>query len=88
MDSVEVMSGEGSMLADAAQASSSDMIEEAIERESWIPPVGDRWAIAAPGVDLSGKWKVIITDQFRKDYDAFLESLGESCSSWKRFSSA
>ena len=52
-------------------------IDEAIERESWVPPVGDRWAIAAPGVDLTGKWKLIITEQFKKEYDEFLESLGE-----------
>jgi len=54
-----------------------NIIEEAIERESWVPPVGERWAIAAPGVDLTGKWKLIITEQFKKDYDEFLKSLGQ-----------
>ena len=52
-------------------------IEEAIERESWVPPAGSRWAVAAPGVDLTGKWKLIITEQFKNDYDDFLTSLGQ-----------
>lgn len=52
-------------------------IDEAIERESWVPPSGPRWAICAPGVNLSGKWKLIITEQFKKDYDEFLKSLGQ-----------
>jgi len=55
----------------------TDAIEEAIERESWVPPSGDRWSIAAPNVDLTGKWKLIITEQFKKDYEEFLISLGQ-----------
>mmetsp|Transcript_23385 Transcript_23385/g.56449 ORF Transcript_23385/g.56449 Transcript_23385/m.56449 type:complete len:775 (+) Transcript_23385:175-2499(+) len=55
----------------------SDIVEEQIERESWVPPSGDRWAIAAPGVDLSGKWKLITTEQFKTEYDEFLKSLGQ-----------
>eukprot|EP00804_Cyclotella_cryptica_P023878 CCRYP_010019-RB/>CCRYP_010019-RB protein AED:0.03 eAED:0.03 QI:721/1/1/1/1/0.66/3/533/398 len=54
--------------------SSSTDIEDYI---GWEPPAGERWAIAAPGVDLSGKWKLIITDQFKKDYEEFLKSLGQ-----------
>ncbi|KAL7554840.1 hypothetical protein ACHAWF_018389 [Thalassiosira exigua] len=54
-----------------------DMVEEAIEREGWVPPSGDRWAISAPGIDLSGKWKLIITDKFKMEYDDFLRSLGQ-----------
>lgn len=41
-------------------------------------PKGDRWAIAAPGIDLSGKWELIVTDDFRKAYDRYLERLGQS----------
>jgi len=52
-------------------------IEAEIERESWVPPSGERWAIAAPGVDLSGKWKLIITEKFKEEYDEFLKSLGQ-----------
>jgi len=61
----------------AASGDVHDIIEEAIERESWVPPVGERWAVAAPGVDLTGKWKLIITEQFKREYDAFLQSLGQ-----------
>jgi hypothetical protein len=32
-------------------------------------PVGDRWAIASPGVNLSGEWKLIVTDEFKNHYD-------------------
>ena len=40
-------------------------------------PVGDRWAVAAPGVDLSGKWELIVTDDFKVKYDKYLEGLGQ-----------
>ena len=55
----------------------SNSVEAAIEDASWVPPQGERWAIAAPGVDLSGKWKLIISDEFRSEYDNFLQSLGQ-----------
>jgi hypothetical protein len=40
-------------------------------------PRGNRWAVAAPGVDLSGEWELIVTDDFRKDYDHYLAALGQ-----------
>lgn len=40
-------------------------------------PVGDRWAIAAPGVDLSGDWKLVVTDEFKSYYDEYLKQLGQ-----------
>ena len=40
-------------------------------------PKGDRWAVAAPGVDLSGKWELIVTDEFKKSYDRYLAGLGQ-----------
>jgi len=55
----------------------SNSIEEAIERGNWIPPMGDRWAISSPDVNLSGKWKLIITEQFKEAYDEFLKALGQ-----------
>ena len=55
----------------------SNSIEEAIERGSWVPPSGDRWAISSPEVDLSGKWKLITTEQFKEEYDEFLKALGQ-----------
>ena len=54
-----------------------DAIEEAIELNSWVPPQGDRWAICAPSIDLSGKWKLITTEKWKKEYDEFLKSLGQ-----------
>lgn len=55
----------------------SNSIEEAIDRAGWVPPAGDRWAIASPEVDISGKWKLIITEKFKEEYDEFLKSLGQ-----------
>jgi hypothetical protein len=40
-------------------------------------PVGDRWAIAAPGVDLSGEWTLVVNEDFRKEYDEYLKQLGQ-----------
>jgi len=40
-------------------------------------PIGDRWAISAPGIDLSGKWELIITKEFKKEYDLYLGRLGQ-----------
>ena len=40
-------------------------------------PIGDRWAISAPGIDLSGKWELIITKEFKKEYDIYLGRLGQ-----------
>jgi hypothetical protein len=47
------------------------------EERGWITPVGDRWAISSPDVDLSGKWKLIVTDKFKVEYEEFLRSLGQ-----------
>ncbi len=56
----------------------TSVVDVSTEREGgWVPPPGDRWAIAAPGVDLSGRWKLIITDKFKHEYDEFLRSLGQ-----------
>ena len=52
-------------------------VEEAIEEASWVPPSGERWAISAPGVDLSGRWKLIADERFRREYADFLRSLGQ-----------
>jgi hypothetical protein len=42
-----------------------------------IMPTGDRWAVAASGVDLSGTWKLIASDTFKKQYDCYLKNLGQ-----------
>mmetsp|Transcript_2509 Transcript_2509/g.5463 ORF Transcript_2509/g.5463 Transcript_2509/m.5463 type:complete len:345 (+) Transcript_2509:131-1165(+) len=41
-------------------------------------PKGPRWAMAHPDVDLSGTWKPIITADFLKQYDEYLEGCGTS----------
>ena len=40
-------------------------------------PKGERWAIAAPGVDLTAKWKIIVDNDFKEKYDAYLKGLGQ-----------
>jgi len=40
-------------------------------------PAGDRWAIASNGVDLSGNWQVVVSDEFKRQYDKYLERLGQ-----------
>ena len=71
MDSVTT-SDEASIIADSAAD-----VKQYIDQEGWIPPAGERWALAAPNVDLTGKWKLIITEKFKDDYAEFLKSLGQ-----------
>jgi hypothetical protein len=40
-------------------------------------PSGDRWAIAQDGVNLTGNWEVIVTDEFKEEYDNYLTNLGQ-----------
>jgi len=61
----DVMSGMTAARKQTAQPSSTGM------------PVGDRWAIASPGVNLSGEWKLIVTDEFKNHYDEYLKQLGQ-----------
>jgi len=39
-------------------------------------PKGSRWAIANPTTDLSGTWRPIITDDFKRQYDEYLTNCG------------
>lgn len=38
---------------------------------------GDRWAVSAQNFDLSGKWNILLTDDFQKGYDKYLLLLGQ-----------
>ena len=38
----------------------------------------ERWAMAAPDVDLSGEWTLIADETFKREYDAYLKQLGFS----------
>jgi hypothetical protein len=40
-------------------------------------PTGDRWAVSALHVDLSGNWQLIATEDFKRDYDKYLMLLGQ-----------
>jgi hypothetical protein len=40
-------------------------------------PTGERWAVSAPQIDLSGDWQLIATDDFKSDYDKYLMLLGQ-----------
>jgi hypothetical protein len=52
--------------------------EQQIEAVQTLPlPKGDRWAVAAPGIDLTGKWKIVASDAFKSEYDAYLRNLGQ-----------
>lgn len=51
--------------------------EEENELKAISLPKGERWAISSPDVDLSGKWKIVVSEDFKKDYDAYLKNLGQ-----------
>mmetsp|Transcript_17504 Transcript_17504/g.24142 ORF Transcript_17504/g.24142 Transcript_17504/m.24142 type:complete len:534 (-) Transcript_17504:22-1623(-) len=42
-----------------------------------ILPKGERWAVSHPDIDLSGDWKVVVSDGFKSQYDDYLRSLGQ-----------
>jgi hypothetical protein len=44
---------------------------------SGAKPFGDRWAVAAPGVNLTGSWELLATDEFKKEYDQYLTELSQ-----------
>ena len=41
-------------------------------------PRGDRWSISASDVDLTGEWKLVVTDEFKAEYDGYLKKLGQA----------
>lgn len=53
----------------------SEKIEVSSEKQQ--TPTGQRWAVSSPDVDLTGKWKMVATDQFKIDYNAYLKNLGQ-----------
>lgn len=44
---------------------------------STAKPAGNRWAVAAPGVDLTGEWELFVTEEFKQEYDRYLAELGQ-----------
>lgn len=57
--------------------SPSDASSSSLDSPNQSLPEGDRWAIANNGVDLSGDWQLSVTVGFKKEYDAYLEKLGQ-----------
>jgi len=60
----------------------TEIIPLPVQLSSPPPPVpslpkGTRWAVSSPHVDLSGQWKIIIDDHFKKNYDTYLMNLGQ-----------
>lgn len=55
----------------AAAATNKLQIDDNKEKHS------DKWAIAAPNVDLSGEWSLLVTDEFKKQYDNYLQLLDQ-----------
>lgn len=72
-DLLEIVSGD--IFTDAAIASHSPTVAE--KAASRTTPLGERWAVAGEGVDLSGNWKVVVTEDFKKEYDEYLAKLGQ-----------
>jgi len=66
-------------MIEASLGESSDVLRDSpsTTADHIKTPVGSRWAVAGDGVDLSGNWELIVTDQFRTDYDAYLTALGQ-----------
>lgn len=47
------------------------------DAEAKPSPRGERWAVSSPNVDLSGEWKIQVTEEFKKQYDTYLRNLGQ-----------
>ena len=62
---------------DTVQVEPEKPIESTADQETnpSTLPIGSRWAIST--IDLSGTWKPIITPEFKKQYDTYLEHCGE-----------
>jgi hypothetical protein len=42
-----------------------------------VPIVGNRWAVAGNRTNLSGDWELIVTDDFCKQYNNYLQGLSQ-----------
>ena len=48
-----------------------------VESTAIETPVGPRWAVARKNVDISGKWFLVESEGFKKQYDEYLTCLGQ-----------
>jgi len=67
LETVESVTSEASTVATAAASTAS----------STLAALTDRSPTAAKGVDLSGDWNLIVTDEFKEAYDKYLTLLGQ-----------
>ena len=52
---------------------STRQIADAIQ----VRPRGKRWAVSSRDIDLTGKWKLTVSEEFRKGYENYLRNLGQ-----------
>jgi hypothetical protein len=80
ISSKDLAVGDAPVEAVIFKPSVTDELTVAAPSKSTTPtkPKGARWAIAAPGIDLSGDWEVIATDEFKNEYDQYLVELGQT----------
>lgn len=64
-------------LSDALVQETTSDTPAPVVTASGAKPIGDRWAVAAPGVDLTGHWLLLATDEFKKEYDHYLRELSQ-----------
>ncbi len=81
-ENVPIVAEEQEEDSSSAPATTVAEVETKVETEAQSAsqlelPKGDRWAVASPGIDLSGKWKLIASDSFKTQYDSYLKSLGQ-----------
>jgi len=67
---------EGSTVARRLAPPTKDTVQQK-RISSSSKPAGTRWAVAAPDVDLTGEWVVLVTDEFKQEYDRYLTQLGQ-----------
>lgn len=66
---------ESTSSASSSPLSKGMMLADNIDEDA--KPLVDRWAVSAPQIDLTGKWQLVVTDDFKVDYDAYLKKLGQ-----------
>ena len=55
------------------ESTTTDMM--AVEEDNEV--TYDRWAYSHKDVDFTGVWKIVTSDEFKKDYDVYLSRLGQ-----------
>jgi hypothetical protein len=70
-----VYGGTSNWTATAAAAAALD--SSALQQHALPAVVEDRRALAAPTVNLSGHWTLLVTNDFLVQYDAYLQGLGQ-----------